>query len=162
MSSEIIRLLIGKKVSLMVALEIAVSLGLLSVGISLMSITCPFVLIPFGIISLVGFGDALHRILSETNFKQRIAQYITDGTVLYRDKMAYKTGDEYERVANDWVNKVASDIHEHRGQSEADQFLNEYPKKQNVSMESEDIQRDRIQNMLSSLTGWLAWLQQRL
>ncbi len=107
-------------------------------------------------------GDSLRRILIREKFKQRIAQHITDGTVLYRDKLAYKTGDEYERVANDWVNKVASDIHEHRGQSDADQFLAEYPKKQSVSMESEDTQRNRIQNMLSSYIGWLQWLQQRL
>ncbi len=121
-----------------------------------------FSAIPFLILFLVCAFESVRRIISESDFKKRIAQHITDGTVLYRDKMAYKTGDEYERVANDWVGKVASDIRKHRGQSEAGQFLAEYPKKQNVSMESEDTQRDRIQNMLSSLTGWLAWLQQRL
>ncbi|MFH1169762.1 MAG: hypothetical protein V1691_03600, partial [Chloroflexota bacterium] len=51
-------------------------------------------------------------------FKKRLAQYITDGEVLRRNRMVYETSDEFEKVANDWVNKVALDIRKHRGQSE--------------------------------------------
>ncbi len=87
-------------------------------------------------------------------FKKRIAQHIVDGILLLRNRMPHATSDEYWRVANDWVNKVASDIRKHRGQSEANNFLIEWRTKQSDSM-------DRIQDMLRNCIDWLQWFQMR-
>jgi uncharacterized protein YaaR (DUF327 family) len=119
------------------------------------------------VVSLVGFGDALRRLLSGTNFKNRIAQHITDGKVLINSRTSYETIDEYERVANDWVNKVVSDIRKHRGQSEANLFLVQW-QNQSASMEGwrpkdiENTKRERTQEMLRSRIDWLEWLRMRL
>jgi len=109
--------------------------------------------IPFFILFLLCAFESVRRIVSESNFEKRIAQYITEGKELQRT--SYEASDEYERVANDWVNKVASDIQKHRGQPEANLFLVEWDTKQSVS-------EDSIRNMLSSRYGWLEWFQQRL
>ncbi len=121
--------------------------------------------LPAFIVATITLGIVVIRAVLDfrkEKFKKRIAQHITEGIVLRRNMASYVSSVEYDKIANDWVNKVVSDIRKHRGQSEADQFLAEYPKKQKVSMESEDTQRDRIQNILSSRIDWLEWLQMRL
>lgn len=106
--------------------------------------------------------DSARRIRRKSNFRIRIAQHITDGTVLERDMMSFTTSNKYEKVANEWKNKVELDIRNNIGQSEANLFLIQCPTNQSVSMENEDTKRHRIQNELNTLGGWLQWLQQRL
>jgi hypothetical protein len=124
--------------------------------------------IVFTIVFILSASDSLYRILSKANFKERIAQHITDGKVLYGNRTSYVTSDEYEKIANDWVNKVVSDIRKHRGRPEANLFLVQWHTNQSVSMENwrpkdiDDTKRGETRSMLSSRIGWLEWLQMRL
>ncbi len=136
-------------------------------GVLNQSYILSFSTIPFFVLSLLCAFESARRIISESDFKKRIAQYIVDGKVLQKNGSSYETSDEYEKIANDWVNKVVSDIRKHRGQSEANLFLVQW-QNQSASMvgwrpkDIEDTKRHETQNMLSSRIGWLEWLQMRL
>jgi len=99
MIEEIIALLLGKRVGLMIALEVAGFLGFLAIGMSLMAtFRTPLVLIPFLLASLICFIDGATRIISESDFKRRIAKYIVEGELIrdnYNSDLVYKTYGEY-------------------------------------------------------------------